>query len=77
MIEVPVEGQKKKRRKMLLETKLQGERDKSQEILQYVLETTKLNSPTNQGVKGELGVLSGAGNDISCMISLLCNVKGL
>ncbi|KAM5157908.1 LOW QUALITY PROTEIN: krev interaction trapped protein 1 [Mantella aurantiaca] len=57
MIEVPVEGQKKKRRKMLLETKLQGEKDKSQEILQYVLDSTKLNSPTNQGVKGKRVVL--------------------
>ncbi|XP_018413107.1 PREDICTED: krev interaction trapped protein 1 [Nanorana parkeri] len=57
MIEVPVEGQKKKRRKRLLETKLQGEKDKSQEILQYVLESTKLNSPTNQGVKGKRVVL--------------------
>ncbi|KAM9308815.1 krev interaction trapped protein 1 isoform 2-T2 [Gastrophryne carolinensis] len=57
MIEVPVEGQKKKRRKMLLETKLPGERDKSQEILHYVLESTKLNSPTNQGVKGKRVVL--------------------
>ncbi|CAH2282430.1 krev interaction trapped 1 [Pelobates cultripes] len=57
MIEVPVEGQKKKRRKNLLETKLQGEKDTSQEILDYVLESTKLISPSNQGVKGKRVVL--------------------
>ncbi|KAM3928160.1 krev interaction trapped protein 1 isoform 1-T2 [Leptodactylus fuscus] len=57
MIEVPIEGQKKKRRKVLLETNLQGERDKSQEILDYVLETTKQTSPSNQGVKGKRVVL--------------------
>uniref|UniRef100_A0A6I8Q7A2 KRIT1, ankyrin repeat containing n=1 Tax=Xenopus tropicalis TaxID=8364 RepID=A0A6I8Q7A2_XENTR len=53
MIEVPVEGQKKKRKKVLLETKLQGEKDTAQEILDYVLESTKLVSPSNQGVKGK------------------------
>nr|KAG8541607.1 hypothetical protein GDO81_028627 [Engystomops pustulosus] len=57
MIEVPIEGQKKKRRKVLLETNLQGEKDKSQEILEYVLETTKQISPANQGVKGKRVVL--------------------
>ncbi|XP_053323931.1 krev interaction trapped protein 1 [Spea bombifrons] len=54
MIEVPVEGQKKKRRKLLLETKLHGDKDRTQEILDYVLETTK---PSNQGVKGKRVVL--------------------
>ncbi|KAM8967130.1 krev interaction trapped protein 1 [Pelodytes ibericus] len=57
MIEVPVEGQKKKRRKILLETKLRGEKDPTQEILDYVLEATKLSSPSNQGVKGKRVVL--------------------
>ncbi|MEE6466638.1 hypothetical protein FKM82_007013 [Ascaphus truei] len=57
MIEVPVEGQKKKRRKMLLETKLQSEKDTAQEILDYILESTKLISPSNHGVKGKRVVL--------------------
>ncbi|XP_053570005.1 krev interaction trapped protein 1 [Bombina bombina] len=53
MIEVPVDGQKKKRKKLLLETKLHGEKDATQEILDYVLESTKSISPANQGLKGK------------------------
>ncbi|KAG8443162.1 hypothetical protein GDO86_011824 [Hymenochirus boettgeri] len=53
MIEVPVEGQKKKRKKILLETNLEGEKDTAQEILDYVLESTKQISPSSQGVKGK------------------------
>uniref|UniRef100_A0A670JSZ6 KRIT1 ankyrin repeat containing n=1 Tax=Podarcis muralis TaxID=64176 RepID=A0A670JSZ6_PODMU len=53
LLEVPIEGHKKKRRKMLLETKIQGGGDISQKILDYILETTKPISPGNQGIKGK------------------------
>ncbi|XP_053118309.1 krev interaction trapped protein 1 isoform X2 [Hemicordylus capensis] len=49
LLEVPIEGHKKKRRKMLLETKLQRGSDVTQSILDYILETTKPISPGNQG----------------------------
>ncbi|KAF7245819.1 Krev interaction trapped protein 1, partial [Varanus komodoensis] len=53
LLEVPIEGHKKKRRKMLLETKLQGGSDITQSILDYIVETTKPISPGNQGIKGK------------------------
>ncbi|XP_060104483.1 krev interaction trapped protein 1 isoform X2 [Heteronotia binoei] len=53
LLEVPIEGHKKKRKKMLLETKLQGGSDVTQSILDYILETTKPISPGNQGIKGK------------------------
>ncbi|KAL7976555.1 hypothetical protein Chor_008504 [Crotalus horridus] len=53
LLEVPIEGHKKKRRKMLLETKIQEGSDITQSILDYILETTKPISPGNQGIKGK------------------------
>ncbi|KAI2546623.1 KRIT1 isoform 12, partial [Pan troglodytes] len=55
--EVPIEGQKKKRKKVLLETKLQGNSEITQGILDYVVETTKPISPANQGIRGKRVVL--------------------
>uniref|UniRef100_A0ABI7WKG2 FERM domain-containing protein n=1 Tax=Felis catus TaxID=9685 RepID=A0ABI7WKG2_FELCA len=55
--EVPIEGQKKKRKKVLLETKLQGNSEVTQGILDYVVETTKPISPANQGIRGKRVVL--------------------
>uniref|UniRef100_A0A8C0XU44 FERM domain-containing protein n=1 Tax=Castor canadensis TaxID=51338 RepID=A0A8C0XU44_CASCN len=55
--EVPIEGQKKKRKKVLLETKLQGNSEITQGILDYVVETTKPISPANQGIRGRRVVL--------------------
>ncbi|XP_010601794.1 krev interaction trapped protein 1 isoform X2 [Fukomys damarensis] len=55
--EVPIEGQKKKRKKVLLETKLQGNNEITQGILDYVVETTKPISPANQGIRGKRVVL--------------------
>ncbi|XP_048195969.1 krev interaction trapped protein 1 isoform X2 [Perognathus longimembris pacificus] len=49
--EVPIEGQKKKRKKVLLETKLQANSEITQGILDYVVETTKPISPANQGIR--------------------------
>ncbi|KAG8508416.1 Krev interaction trapped protein 1, partial [Galemys pyrenaicus] len=49
--EVPIEGQKKKRKKVLLETKLQNNSEITQGILDYVVETTKPISPANQGIR--------------------------
>ncbi|XP_010153599.1 PREDICTED: krev interaction trapped protein 1 isoform X2 [Eurypyga helias] len=57
LLEVPIEGQKKKRKKVLLETKLQGGTEITQSILDYVLEATKPISPSNQGIKGKRVVL--------------------
>ncbi|XP_008945682.1 PREDICTED: krev interaction trapped protein 1 isoform X2 [Merops nubicus] len=57
LLEVPIEGQKKKRKKVLLETKLQGGTEITQSILDYVLEATKPISPANQGIKGKRVVL--------------------
>lgn len=54
--EVPIEGQKK-RKKVLLETKLQGNSEITQGILDYVVETTKPISPANQGIRGKRVVL--------------------
>lgn len=50
--EVPIEGQKRKRKKVLLETKLQDNSEIAQDILDYVVETTKPISPVNQGIRG-------------------------
>uniref|UniRef100_A0A671FJX5 KRIT1 ankyrin repeat containing n=1 Tax=Rhinolophus ferrumequinum TaxID=59479 RepID=A0A671FJX5_RHIFE len=55
--EVPIEGQKKKRKKVLLETKLQDNSEITQGILDYVVETTKPISPANQGIRGKRVVL--------------------
>ncbi|ELW56952.1 Krev interaction trapped protein 1 [Tupaia chinensis] len=55
--EVPIEGQKKKRKKVLLETKLQSNSEITQGILDYVVETTKPISPANQGIRGKRVVL--------------------
>ncbi|XP_062955332.1 krev interaction trapped protein 1 isoform X2 [Cynocephalus volans] len=55
--EVPIEGQKKKRKKVLLETKLQGNSEITQGILDYVVEATKPISPANQGIRGKRVVL--------------------
>uniref|UniRef100_A0AC11BQ18 KRIT1 ankyrin repeat containing n=1 Tax=Ovis aries TaxID=9940 RepID=A0AC11BQ18_SHEEP len=55
--EVPIEGQKKKRKKVLLETKLQANSEITQGILDYVVETTKPISPANQGIRGKRVVL--------------------
>uniref|UniRef100_A0A8C3WEB2 KRIT1 ankyrin repeat containing n=1 Tax=Catagonus wagneri TaxID=51154 RepID=A0A8C3WEB2_9CETA len=55
--EVPIEGQKKKRKKVLLETKLQGNSEITQGILDYVVETTKPISPANQGIRGKRVIL--------------------
>ncbi|XP_009866042.1 PREDICTED: krev interaction trapped protein 1 isoform X2 [Apaloderma vittatum] len=57
LLEVPIEGQKKKRKKVLLEAKLQGGTEITQSILDYVLEATKPISPANQGIKGKRVVL--------------------
>uniref|UniRef100_A0A4X1U780 FERM domain-containing protein n=1 Tax=Sus scrofa TaxID=9823 RepID=A0A4X1U780_PIG len=54
--EVPIEGQKKKK-KVLLETKLQGNSEITQGILDYVVETTKPISPANQGIRGKRVIL--------------------
>ncbi|XP_029444719.1 LOW QUALITY PROTEIN: krev interaction trapped protein 1 [Rhinatrema bivittatum] len=57
LLEVPIEGQKKKKKKVLLETKLPLDSEKTQEILDFVAETTKPLSPTNLGIKGKRVVL--------------------
>lgn len=56
--EVPIEGQKRKRKKVLLETKLQDNSEIAQDILDYVVETTKPISPVNQGIRGRKFSLS-------------------
>ncbi|XP_069067731.1 krev interaction trapped protein 1 isoform X1 [Pleurodeles waltl] len=53
LIEVPIEGQKKKRKKVLLETKISVVNDVTQEILEYVAESTKPVSAANQGIRGK------------------------
>ncbi|XP_064410851.1 krev interaction trapped protein 1 [Latimeria chalumnae] len=57
LIEIPIEGQKKKRRKVLLEAKLKGNDEATCEILDYVMENTKSVTPTNQGIIGKRVVL--------------------
>uniref|UniRef100_A0A6I8NTJ6 KRIT1 ankyrin repeat containing n=1 Tax=Ornithorhynchus anatinus TaxID=9258 RepID=A0A6I8NTJ6_ORNAN len=57
LLEVPIEGQKKKRKKVLLEAAVQGGSELSQGILDYVIESTKPISPGNQGIRGKRVVL--------------------
>lgn len=52
LIEVPLEGKEKKRKKVLLATKIQAGGDKSKSILDYVDETIRPIS-NNQGFIGE------------------------
>lgn len=52
LIEVPLEGKEKKRKKVLLATKIQTGGDKSKSILDYVDETIRPIS-NNQGFIGE------------------------
>ncbi|XP_010871934.1 krev interaction trapped protein 1 [Esox lucius] len=52
LIEVPLEGKEKKRKKVLLATKIQADGDKAKSILDYVDETTKPIS-NNQGFIGK------------------------
>lgn len=54
LIEVPLEGKEKKRKKVLLATKIQAAGDKSKSILDYVDETIRPIS-NNQGFIGECG----------------------
>lgn len=54
LIEVPLEGKEKKRKKVLLATKIQTGGDKSKSILDYVDETIRPIS-NNQGFIGECG----------------------
>lgn len=54
LIEVPLEGKEKKRKKVLLATKIQAGGDKSKSILDYVDETIRPIS-NNQGFIGECG----------------------
>lgn len=54
LIEVPLEGKEKKRKKVLLATKIQAAGDKSRSILDYVDETIRPIS-NNQGFIGECG----------------------
>lgn len=51
LIEVPLEGKEKKRKKVLLGTKIQADSDRTKSILEYVDETTKPIS-NNQGIIG-------------------------
>lgn len=52
LIEVPLEGKEKKRKKVLLATKIQAGGDKSKSILDYVDATVRPIS-NNQGFIGE------------------------
>lgn len=52
LIEVPLEGKEKKRKKVLLATKIQSGGDKSKSILDYV-DTTVRPISNNQGFIGE------------------------
>ncbi|MBN3279478.1 KRIT1 protein, partial [Polyodon spathula] len=53
LLEVPLEGKEKKRKKVLLGTKIHGDEDTSRSVLEYVHETTKPISTNNQGFKGK------------------------
>ncbi|GCB63381.1 hypothetical protein scyTo_0004402 [Scyliorhinus torazame] len=57
LLELQNEGKEKKRKKVLLQTKLKRDENKGQDILNFVVEATKLSSPNNQGVKGKRVVL--------------------
>ncbi|XP_056597344.1 krev interaction trapped protein 1 [Triplophysa dalaica] len=52
LIELPLEGKEKKRKKVLLGTKIHAGRDRTKSILEYVDETTKPIS-NNQGILGK------------------------
>ena len=52
LIEIPLEGKEKKKKRVLLATKIQAEGDKARSILDFVDETTKPIS-NNQGFIGE------------------------
>lgn len=52
LIEIPLEGKEKKRKKVLPATKVQAEGDKARAVLDYVDEATKPIS-NNQGFIGE------------------------
>ena len=54
LIEVPLEGKEKKRKKVLLAAKIPAGGDRTRSILNYVDEMTKTIS-NNQGLIGELG----------------------
>ncbi|XP_033849174.3 krev interaction trapped protein 1-like isoform X1 [Acipenser ruthenus] len=53
LLEVPLVGKEKKRKKVLLGTKIHGDGDTSGSILEYVYEITKPISTNNQGFKGK------------------------
>ncbi|XP_062869230.1 krev interaction trapped protein 1 [Trichomycterus rosablanca] len=52
LLEVPLEGKEKKRKKVLLRTKIHADSDKTKSVLEYVNETTKPIS-NNQGIIGK------------------------
>ncbi|XP_069770486.1 krev interaction trapped protein 1 isoform X1 [Narcine bancroftii] len=52
LLELQNEGNEKKRKKVLLQTKLKRDENTGQDILDFVVEATKLTSPNNQGIKG-------------------------
>ncbi|KAG2465154.1 KRIT1 protein, partial [Polypterus senegalus] len=53
LLEIPLEGKEKKRKKVLLTTKVQGDSDFFKVILEYVDEMTRPISTNNQGFKGK------------------------
>lgn len=59
LTEVPLEGKEKKKKKVLLATKIQAGGDKSKSILDYVDETIKPIS-NNQGFTGDCGTFGTA-----------------
>lgn len=61
LIEVPLEGKEKKRKKVLLATKIQAGGDKSKSILDYVDETIRPIS-NNQSFIGECGTFVNISN---------------
>uniref|UniRef100_V9KH42 KRIT1, ankyrin repeat-containing n=1 Tax=Callorhinchus milii TaxID=7868 RepID=V9KH42_CALMI len=57
LLELQNEVKEKKRKKVLLGTKIKRKKGDGQEILDFVVEATKLISPNNQGIKGKRVVL--------------------
>ncbi|XP_032868351.1 krev interaction trapped protein 1 isoform X2 [Amblyraja radiata] len=53
LLELQNEANEKKRKKVLLQTKLKRDENKGQDILDFIVEATKLTSPNNQGIKGK------------------------
>ncbi|XP_028647065.1 krev interaction trapped protein 1 isoform X1 [Erpetoichthys calabaricus] len=53
LLEIPLEGKEKKRKKVLMTTKVQGDSDFFKVILEYVDEMTRPISTNNQGFKGK------------------------